>query len=126
MVVVVVCQNDMPINTWSIASSKCVMFFIMTLYVNSSDCLTNSFMALTFSLDFLVALFTIALVVVMSSLLSVSLSSYSSLQKKISSMIVLTMSTKMTNSIEFTVRSMCWCKVLMRFWRILKSLVEPT
>jgi hypothetical protein len=65
---IVLCLNDMAIETWSIADSKCVMFLIVTLYVDSSDCLTNSFMALTFSLDFLVALFAIALIITIMSL----------------------------------------------------------
>ncbi|KAH9575709.1 hypothetical protein CY35_01G125000 [Sphagnum magellanicum] len=97
----------MLIETWSIASSKRMMFLIVTLYTDSLDCLTNSFMALTFSLDFLTALFAIASAVVVSSSLSLSLNNCSSLQKKISPMIMLTM-------------SMCWCKVLMRFTLFLK------
>jgi hypothetical protein len=63
--------NDVPIKTWSIASSKRVTFLIVTLYVDSSNCLMNSFMALTFSLDFLAALFAIASTAVMSSSLSI-------------------------------------------------------
>jgi hypothetical protein len=117
--VVVVYRNDMPIETWSIATSKCVTFLIITLYVNSWNCLTNSFVVLLIYLDFLAALFPIASTATMSSSL-LSLSSYLSLRKKILPMIVSTMSAEMTNSIESTFRSMCWCKVLMRFTLLLK------
>ncbi len=115
-----VCQNNMPIETWSIVSSKRMTFLIVTLYVDLSNCLMNSFMVLTFSLDLLVALFMIATTITMSSSLSLSLSNYLSLQKKISPMIVSTMSAEMTNLIESANRSMCWCKMLMCFTLFLK------
>jgi len=117
---VAVCRNNMPIETWSIASSKRMTFLIVTLYVDLSDCLMNSFMALTFSLDLLVALFVIATTIAVSSSLSLSLNNYLSLQKKISPMIVSTMSVEMMNLIKSANRSMCWCKMLMRFTLFLK------
>ncbi|CAK9228044.1 unnamed protein product [Sphagnum troendelagicum] len=90
-----VCQNDMPLPTWSIARLNRMMFLMVTVYEcgssssSSTSLRMNNFMALVFSLSFLAAFLATA-PTTSSSASSLSTTTSSS-RKNMLPMIVFTM-----------------------------------
>ncbi|CAK9206509.1 unnamed protein product [Sphagnum troendelagicum] len=110
------CRNDMPFPMWSIARLNRMMFLMVTVYEggSSSSSLTslrmNNFMALVFSLSFLVAVLAVAPTMSSSSASSLPTTTLSS-WKNMSPMIVFTMLALIMNVRMSLLRSIYRCSV---------------